>query len=74
MDDFAIVAKTRVIIVFGRSSGFVNSVNGDVILSEVECQWVIGIGDINGDGIVISSFRIISVALNLSSNIFADSL
>ena len=51
MDDFAIVAKTRVIIVFGRSSGFVNSVNGDVILSEVECQWVIGIGDINGDGI-----------------------
>ena len=49
--DFAVVAKTRVIIVFGRSAGFTTAISSDVVISGVECEWVMGVGDVNGDGV-----------------------
>lgn len=49
--DFAIVAKTRVIIIFGRNAGFTSAVSSDIVISGVGCEWVMGVGDINGDGV-----------------------
>ena len=51
VEDFAVVGSNRVLITFGRSSGFVSSIIYDVEIVDISCEWITGIGDINNDGV-----------------------
>ena len=47
VQDFAVVAQNRVLVTFGRSLGFTSSIIYDIQITDVNCEWITPIGDIN---------------------------